>query len=254
MIQEILRKKTRQLKEWVAPEGLTYQNTVLPPRVYRLCGEQFQDDEYFLTSAEKEADRLIQNLGLTSKSRILDLGCGYGRLAIGILRRLKTLNGYCGIDVNRSCIRWCRSKIERANPRFQFIHVNVQNDRYNPKGRSLNVQFRFPLEDQTFDIIYLFSVFSHMRDEDVRVYLSECRRLLKPTGKIFLTAFVEDNVPEMSINPLNYKIKASGPLHCVRYNRSFFEKLLSERGFQNDRLHGTHVENGQSGFYVHLIK
>lgn len=224
---------------------------ILPAKHLRFCGLKLQNDEYFLMSAQKEADRLVKYFGLTLNSRILDVGCGVGRLAIGILSRIGEIQHYRGVDVSKRSIRWCQRYITRRHPSFQFIHIDVKNLRYNPRGKAINIDFRLPFDDKKFDLIYLFSVFSHMIKEDVKVYLKEFQRLLAPSGKIFLTAFIEDGVADMTINPRGYKrIEWEGPLHCVRYNKDFFESLLAENGFVVDLYDHGKGPNGQSDLYI----
>lgn len=231
-------------------DSVRYKYLVLPPRHRRLCGWEFKDEEFFLSSAQQEADRLIVNFGATADSAILDIGCGVGRLAIGLTSRLGQVRGYHGIDVSQDAIDWCRRHLARANPALKFTRIDAHNARYNPSQHGIDAAFHFPLADQSADIIYLYSVFSHMEASDVRVYLGEFARLLRPAGKIFLTGFIEDGVPDVEVNPPNYQMEWRGALHCVRYSRAFFERMLAERGLQVVRFEHGREANGQSGVYI----
>lgn len=232
------------------PDSVRYKNMILPAKHLRFCGTKFQDDRYFLASAQAEADRLVEYFRLTVNSRVLDVGCGVGRLPIGILSRIGEVQHYRGVDVNKRSIRWCQRHITRQHPSFQFIHIDVKNLRYNPGGRAIDIDFRLPFDNQEFDIIYLYSVFSHMTSEDVRAYLKEFQRLLARSGKIFLTAFIEDGVPDMTINPRGYRRNWSGPLHSVRYDKDFFESLLAESGFAVEHFDYEKETNGMSALYI----
>ena len=66
-------------------------------------------------------------------------------------------------------------------------HLNVHNLRYNPSGEPLDASFRFPFPEGSFDLIYLYSVFSHMISADIRVYLHDFQRLLGRTGWVCFT-------------------------------------------------------------------
>ena len=227
-----------------------FDNTKLPPKHLRFCGKEFRDDDYFLTSAESEARRLANFCNLSSASRVLDVGCGPGRLPIGILRLIGEVEKYRGVDVDRRVINWCRNHITKGHRGFQFVHINVRNARYNPKGNRLLKGFKLPFRDGEFDIIYLFSVFSHMIIDELEIYVSEFCRMLDPGGKLFLTGFFEKNVPTMVANPNGYRGKWRGELHCVRYNIDFFKDLLHRNGFAVERFdHGTEVD-GQSSIYA----
>ena len=100
------------------------------------------------------------------------------------------------------------------------------------------------------DIIYLFSVFSHTTEDDMKVYLKDFARILNKGCKMFFTTFVEYNVPNVSINPENYHLKCSGPLHIVRYNKDYLFYALSEYGYAI--LNFTHrtEADGQSAIYL----
>lgn len=231
MMKSLIIKITHGVISLFNLDSVRYKNMILPAKHLRFCGTKFQDDRYFFASAQAEADRLVEYFGLTVNSRVLEVGCGVGRLPIGILSRIGEIQHYRGVDVSKRSIRWCQRHITRRHPSFQFIHIDVKNPRYNPHGRAIDIDFRLPFDNQEFDIIYLYSVFTHMTSEDVRLYLKEFQRLLSTSGKIFLTAFIEDRVPDMTINPRGYKMNWTGPLHCVRYSKDFFGSLLAESGF-----------------------
>lgn len=228
-----------------------FQNTILPAKHLRFCGQDFKNDEFFLNSARSEADRLVKYFGLSSQSRLLDIGCGSGRLAIGILNRIGNIQLYQGVDVDKKSIQWCNRYISKNRSNYKFLKLDVFNSRYNPTGKKINDGFQFPFENQKFDIAYLYSVFSHMIDEDIKLYLREFQRMLEHFGKIFLTAFVEENVPEMTINPANYRrTQWKGELHCVRFNKDFFQTLIKENGYQINHFEYEKETHGQSAYYL----
>lgn len=239
-------------------ENVILDGVTLPPKNMRPCGPNFQDDEFYLESAKKEADRLVENLGLSKTSSLLDVGSGPGRLAIGILRRVGEIEKFRGVDVAESSVLWGQKHITSEHPNFQFVHIDVENRRYNPDGTGKDSALRFPFADDEFDIITLYSVFTHMLTDGVRSYLEDFRRILRPDGRIYLTAFLEDGVPDVEENPQGYLGREwKGDLHYVRYNREFFEKLLDDSGFSFDgfdtntgRARSAVLEQGQRGLYI----
>jgi len=171
-------------------------------------------------------------------------------LAIGILSEVGDVREYWGVDVDERAIQWCRQYVERDHPRFRFVHLDVGNPRYNPSGQALMPGFRFPFPDRAFEIIHLYSVFSHMLEGDARLYLAEFHRLLIPSGRLFFTAFAEDAVPAVTINPPGYRRAWSGPLHCVRYETGFLQSMVSESGLTIDRTEYATETDGQTAFYA----
>jgi SAM-dependent methyltransferase len=246
----MLRAVIQKAREWASPRYVRHQGVRLPPARLRFCGPEFKDDGYFLASARAEADRLVAECGLTALSRVLDVGCGPGRLAIGIASRLGAVAEYRGLDVHLPSIRWCTRHVARLNPAFRFQHLDVKNARYNPDGTVAADGARLPLPDAHFDVVYLYSVFSHMLADDVRGYLGELRRVTSPGGRLFLTGFLEEGVAEVSENPAGYGQAWTGPLHCVRYERGAFQRMLRDAGFEVTKVvHGRETD-GQSAVYA----
>jgi SAM-dependent methyltransferase len=244
---------SRFLKKIASPfrqNFVRYEKMILPPRRIRFGGSYFKEDKDFATSALKEADRLIEHCGLTKDSSVVEIGCGPGRLPTGIIDRRPGLRSYRGIDLNLRSIAWCQKYITSAHPQFTFVHLDIFNSRYNKEGTGKQEAIRLPADDQSADIIYLYSVFSHLKEADVRANLREFARILKKDGVLFLTAFVEPNVPRESENPTDYHGPWEGPLHCVRFDQSFFIDLLKEYGFEIVREeHGTETD-GQTALYI----
>ena len=245
-----ISKLLHRLRICLGLDRVRYGDAVLPLLRMRTGGDEFKDDAYYLASARGEADRLIERCGLTSASRVLDVGCGPGRLPNGILARLGAIENYTGVDVSKPYVRWCRRYLGSQAPGFDFVHLDVQNPRYNTGGRSLGAEFQFPFPDASFDIIYLYSVFSHMVQEEMQIYLKDFSRILAPSGRMFITGFFEEGVEPMTVNPADYRMSWKGPLHCVRYNVDHFRCMLAEHGFSIDRFDYEQETDGQSGVYI----
>jgi ubiquinone/menaquinone biosynthesis C-methylase UbiE len=234
----------------IGQDKVTYHGVTLPAPNLRACGPHFNDDAYYLASAEREARKLVDRLGMTGQSRVLDIGCGVGRLPIGILQTAAPLQSYTGIDVKLKSIRWCKRNLERLDPRFRFLHIDVKNDRYNPSGGALAEDFHLPIGPNSVDIIYLYSVFSHMTTRDIEIYLREFSRVLSDRGRVYLTTFLEQDVPDISVNPDQYRAEWAGPLHCVRFNQDYFVSLLEQSGLQLDAFDYADEDAGQSSVYA----
>jgi SAM-dependent methyltransferase len=227
-----------------------FEGHALPPPELRYCGADFRNDAYFVQSAVEEAGRLRKTLALGQGSRLLEVGCGPGRIAIGLLYASYSVGRFDGIDIDRRAIEWCRRFISLSHPEYHFWTVDAKHERYKPDGKEMTTAFSLPFEPGVFDIIYLHSVFANMIENDVRIYTREFRRLLSPGGTVFLTAFVEEGVPPVTVNPENYVMKCVGPLHIVRYEKAHLFSIFESCGFQVERFdHGKEL-GGQSGIYL----
>lgn len=146
--------------------------------------------EEFGRIGAKWAETLRVVGGLKPTDHVLDVGCGAGRMALGIAPYLDPAGRYEGFDISRDDIAWCKQEIEPRWPGARFQHVDVRNGYYNPAGSVSPEDFIFPFEDESFDFVYLTSVFTHMRPAAVYRYLSEVARVLRPRGRSLITWFL----------------------------------------------------------------
>lgn len=218
----------------------------LPPAKFRMGGAHFRSDQKFVAGAVRDVRRLVRRAGLTTDSRLLDWGCGAGRLAVGVKQELGHVRDYHGVDVQAELLEWAREHLADEHTRFTL--VDQHNARYNPDGTTEHV---IPAEDSSVDVFYSYSVFSHMLTDDVAGYSRAIGRLLAPTGRAFLTAFVADGVPDCEENPADFRtLDWKGPLHCVRFDRRFFEGLLGEAGLVVEEFVRGKETDGQSGYLL----
>ncbi len=128
--------------------------------------------------------------GLKPNDRVLDAGCGIGRMAVPLTTYLNKDGSYEGFDVVADGINWCAERISSQYPNFHFLLADVYNQNYNPKGKYKASQFRFPYESESFDFVFLTSVFTHLLPEDLENYLTEIARVLKRNGRCLTTYFL----------------------------------------------------------------
>jgi ubiquinone/menaquinone biosynthesis C-methylase UbiE len=128
--------------------------------------------------------------GLQPDESLLDVGCGCGLMALFLRDYLDKSGHYTGVDIHRPSIRWCEKNISHEHPNFRFEHIDVKSLAYNPKGAHDAEDYNLPFESQTFDVVLLKSVFTHMRPLEVENYLEEVSRLLKEGGRCLVTFFL----------------------------------------------------------------
>ena len=132
--------------------------------------------------------------GLRTDERVVEIGCGLGRLASPLTQYLVSPGGYYGIDIVPSAIDWCSRNIKSKYPEFEFHLKNVYNSFYNKTGVVPETDVSVPLPATSADFVVLASVFTHLHREIVVAYLGEIRRLLSKRGRCFSTWFLIDEV------------------------------------------------------------
>lgn len=113
------------------------------------------------------AQQVTAALDLKPTDRVLELGCGVGRIGREIAPHVAHWHG---TDISANMIDVARERLrDHANVGFtELAQSNLQ-----------------PLADASFDKAYCVAVFIHMDKEDFFLYLEEMARVVKPGGLIY---------------------------------------------------------------------
>ncbi len=183
----------------------------------------------------------VQLAGLKPTDAVLDVGCGVGRMAYALAHYLAPSAAYEGFDIVERLIRWCQQSITPRFPHFQFRTVDVANPSYNQGVTGPAAAFVFPYEAERFDFVFLTSVFTHMRGREVRRYLDEIRRVLKPGGRCLATFFLlnaqaerlirDGKSTQKLVHPLEdgFTTRPDKPEDCIGFSEALVAKWLAER-------------------------
>jgi SAM-dependent methyltransferase len=187
--------------------------------------------------------RYFVELGdLKPDERVLDVGCGIGRMAVPLTGHLDDQGSYEGFDVFPEGIRWCQENITPKYPNFRFRVADIRNKEYNPGGSFAASEYEFPYEDESFDFVLLTSVFTHLLPDEVENYLSEIRRVLAPGGRCLASFFLLNEESLGSIrsgaSTINfrhdfgeYRTKDKDtPEAAIAYPEDYIRSLYAERG------------------------
>jgi SAM-dependent methyltransferase len=142
---------------------------------------------------------------LTPDGRVLDIGCGPGRIAAQLTRQLEA-GSYEGFDIEPRSIRWCQGRISTRHPSFRFQLADIRNAQYNPTGSQEAHAYSFPYPDREFDLALAASLFTHMRPREIERYVSEAARVLKPGGRLLASYFLLNEDTERQLADSRRKV------------------------------------------------
>jgi SAM-dependent methyltransferase len=157
---------------------------------------------------------------ISPSATVMDAGCGCGRTA-----RFLALNAnmcqFIGFDVIKPYVDWCQHFFGAAYPgRFQFHHLDVKSERYNPTGVIAGRDARFPAGAGTVDLFYAGSLFTHLFPEDAKGYAVEIARVLNNNGHAVVSFHDAPSVGE----------KFTGDEHQADYAADYFVELMEDAG------------------------
>jgi SAM-dependent methyltransferase len=184
----------------------------LPPAALRAqIGPRHADATFFLRSGEQHAAlvrEVLQEAGTSvdDLDALLDWGCGCGR----VLRHWHNLprTQLYGCDINPKMIQWCSTNL-------RFVRVDVTQ-----------LAPPLPYPSSTFDLIYAFSVFTHLAEDLQHEWMRECRRVLKPGGHLLISTMGEYYLGLERLTDAERTAFANGDL-VVLYERSAGTSLCS---------------------------
>ena len=170
---------------------------LLPPRRLR----HFADAGDYESIGQAYLAHCVDLASLEASDRVLDVGCGIGRLAVPLSGYLEPSASYLGVDTWAEGIAWCRRHVGARYPNFTFTLLDVYDEKYNPTAPPADDTPMIDASPGSFDFATLISIL-HLRPEGVRRYLSELARVLRPGGRYLGSWYLlaeEDDRPSESL-------------------------------------------------------
>ena len=183
---------------------------VPPPRL-RVEVAGTPEVEWFLESGRRQAE-IVRSAAdrngapLESAGRMLDFGCGCGR----VLRHWHELDRtrVHGCDIDPRMVAWCAENLP-----FAQVTVNALSP-------------PLPYEDSSFGLVHAFSVMTHLSEELQHAWLKELRRILRPGGYFLFSTLGEYYASRNRLSAAERDAFANGDL-VVLYERSAGTSLCS---------------------------
>jgi len=208
--------------------------------------ENFVGDGDYLSIGSEFLGYFVEMAGLNEHERVLDIGCGIGRMAVPLTQYLDPARGqYVGIDPASPGIQWCTENIGSVYPNFRFMHLDIANELYNPDGYIRGSEIALPFANGSFDFAVMTSVVTHLPADEIEPYFREISRLLELGGRLFLSAFVVEPDQEQASNDVDARLEfqrmgdgpawhayETSPLAAVAFDDGFIDDALQATGFE----------------------
>jgi len=132
--------------------------------IYDNIGKEFSSSRQYIWPDLKPYLKNVK-----SGSSVLDVGCGNGRLLLGLPEKTK----YTGLDISKELLK----EAERAHPEHKFYETDITKE---------SLWKHLP----QYDYIFCIAVFHHLPTKKDQLFvLNQIKRHLKPRGKILITAW-----------------------------------------------------------------
>lgn len=201
---------------------------------------------------------ILENLlELKSDSKILDFGCGCGRVALPLLDRLSKESKVVGVDIVPKLVDFCQKEIGNKYLNSSFFLLNESNEHYKEHIKhsyiidDKKIKALDDLHIKNFDLVYAFSVFTHLNKEDAIKYLKQINKCLKEGGYLILSAFflnpysIKNNIENISSLRFQDDIKKDKEVYfankldklaAVGFREYHFIEMAMNCGFQVDKI------------------
>lgn len=125
-------------------------------------------------------EAFADDLGLQAGDRVLDVGCGTGRLAMTFAERVAPTGSVAGIDPAPEMIKraTARARKQQAPVAFQVGFAQ-----------------RLPFPKATFDAVACTLVLHHVAEDDQQDAVQEMHRVLRPDGRLLIAEFEQGHGP-----------------------------------------------------------
>jgi SAM-dependent methyltransferase len=204
-----------------------------------------EDDERFVAVGDGIVADMIELCALRADATVLDIGSGYGRVVHGLARR-DFEGAYLGLEILSRHVGWCSEHLTPASGgRYEFAHLDVRNDRYNPTGAMAADAVTFDVADAGIDVAVLTSVFTHMYAAEIERYMGELARVLRPGARALTTFFaLDDTWREAQLAgglamPMTHVLdahcryhNADDPLHAIAYTPAWIRGAVARAGLR----------------------
>lgn len=164
---------------------------------------------------KKYTDAGLEKLKARPGEHILEIGFGTGHSILTLARSVGDSGKIYGIDISEEMCKLSRSRIEKAG----------MSDRVSlTRGDAA----RLPFDPAVFDAVFISFTLELFDTPEIPVVLSECRRVLKDSGRIGVVSLSKQKKTSVRIYEWFHKVMP-GVVDC---RPIYLQRSLEDAGFQ----------------------
>ena len=167
--------------------------------------------------------------------RILDVGCGTGRL-VEYLNKQSFSTNKQGFSTNKQSFSTNKQGFSTSKNGFDAHGCDTSKKalliarKLNLRGKIANASAtKLPYTNESFDMVTSISVIEHLTPKQAQLFIKEAKRVLVPGGHIFLVT-PNFSTPLRLIHGKNW-FAYQDPTHIKFYTPLSLTKLLKRHGF-----------------------
>ena len=122
---------------------------------------------------KKQRNKVIDLLGLKPDEKLLDVGCGTGKLLLLAKKRFPEIE-MAGVDIDKKVLDIARKKFAEENLTIKFVETGAQ---------------KLPFPNSHFTVVVSTLIFHHLPTKIKKSAIREIYRVLKKNGRFLLADF-----------------------------------------------------------------
>lgn len=129
----------------------------------------FIENIFFFGRLEQFWEKLIEKAQISPNDRIIDIGCGSGRMVIKVSEQLGMNGEIIGLEPSKHLIKECNKLEKKDNVKFME-----------------GIMESVPFPDNSFDIVLSSLAIHHVPKDDKQKAFKEFNRILKKGGRLLI--------------------------------------------------------------------
>ncbi len=158
---------------------------------YNQIGPYFNHSRDYAWEGWDKLLSYISSLNLSSKLRVLDIGCGNGRFYDFLQQNFSYQVDYCGLDFSEYLLTKARDRLQvYLKAQWQLLQLDILDKDWTEAWKEEELS--------KFNLIVAFGLLHHIPSAELRLgFFNNCRQYLSKDGYLIFTTWQYLDVPRL---------------------------------------------------------